>query len=832
MNRACLTKKINLHEQNQHASSILPIKINFVRMKRLFAIIVAVLFTATIWSQSPQKMSYQAVIRNSSNVLVTSSAVGMKISILQGSATGTPVYVETQTPTTNANGLVSIEIGGGTIVSGTFAAIDWSAGTYFIKTETDPTGGTSYTISGTSQLLSVPYALLAKKAASYSETDPVFTAWDRSNGISIANTQISNWSGATSAFLTGITSGQVTTALGFTPYNSTNPSGYSANTGTVTSVAMSTPVGLTLAGTPITTSGTLALTLTSGYAIPTSDQLFPGFGTTADKAANGNHSHDYSGIYAALVHDHGGIFEPVITTGTASQYLRGDKSWQTLNTGAVTEGANLYYTDARAKAAISLTTTGNSGAATYTSGVINIPDYTLSGLGGQSTLNGSGLVRMTGTSVSYDNSTYLTSFTETDPNAVLLTGNQTITGNKTFTGTITVPAPVNANDATNQAYVDKLGEDMKKVALSSGDLVSDFDGNTYKTVKIGSQTWLMENLKTTHFLNGDLIPTTSPVNLNITAEISPIYEWPVNGNETDVDDYGRLYTWYTVSDPRGICPSGWHVSSNAEWEEMVAFLGGAGVAGAKLKEAGEVHWESGNVATNSSGFTALPGGFRAENGTFYWLHNSGYFWTTPEADASTAYRPAMLSDWENIDMGSASGKSAGFSVRCIKNNEVDKTYDGTVKLSGINMATGAGNGKVMTSDNTGNGSWQSQIGMVPVGGLVAWLKDLLGTPSLPSNYAECNGQTISDSESPFNGQAIPNLNASLFLIGQTSSGNTGGQLTHSHTVTLSPPTAQTIVSTLSLNQPVASAGHSHTGSALTTANLPPYYSVVWIIRIK
>jgi len=113
------------------------------------------------FAQAPQKMSYQAVIRNASNALIDNQSVGMQISVLQGSSTGTPVYVETQTPTTNANGLANLEIGTGTIVSGTFASIDWSTGTYYIKTETDPTGGTSYTITGASQLLSVPYALYA-----------------------------------------------------------------------------------------------------------------------------------------------------------------------------------------------------------------------------------------------------------------------------------------------------------------------------------------------------------------------------------------------------------------------------------------------------------------------------------------------------------------------------------------------------------------------------------------------------------------------------------------------------------------------------------------------
>ena len=147
-------------------------------MKKIYKLIVAFTFLVSVnaFAQAPQKMSYQAVIRNASNALVTSTAVGMQITILQNT---TPVYTETQTPTTNANGLVSIEIGG---VSG-FSTIDWSAGPYFIKTETDPTGGTTYSITGTSQLLSVPYALHAKTAESITgivtETDPIFVAWDK-----------------------------------------------------------------------------------------------------------------------------------------------------------------------------------------------------------------------------------------------------------------------------------------------------------------------------------------------------------------------------------------------------------------------------------------------------------------------------------------------------------------------------------------------------------------------------------------------------------------------------------------------------------------------------
>jgi hypothetical protein len=139
-------------------------------MKRLFTFLAIALLTVSMFAQSPQLMSYQAVVRNSSNALVTNQAVGMRISILQGSATGTAVYVETQTPSTNANGLASLQIGGGTAVTGTFAAINWATGPYYIKTETDPTGGSNYTIIGTNQMLSVPYAMYAAYAGNLSNT--------------------------------------------------------------------------------------------------------------------------------------------------------------------------------------------------------------------------------------------------------------------------------------------------------------------------------------------------------------------------------------------------------------------------------------------------------------------------------------------------------------------------------------------------------------------------------------------------------------------------------------------------------------------------------------
>jgi Protein of unknown function (DUF1566) len=164
-------------------------------MKRIYTILIAVLLTATVWAQTPQKMTYQSVVRDDNSDLVTNTQVGLQIRILQGSATGTEVYSETQTPSTNANGLLTVEIGGQTGLD----TITWANGSYFIETSIDPTGGSSYTITGTSQLLTVPYALHAKTAESIiggiNETDPVYTGSQAANITAPDISNLSNLSG-------------------------------------------------------------------------------------------------------------------------------------------------------------------------------------------------------------------------------------------------------------------------------------------------------------------------------------------------------------------------------------------------------------------------------------------------------------------------------------------------------------------------------------------------------------------------------------------------------------------------------------------------------------
>ena len=151
-------------------------------MKNIFTLIPALLFNILRFGQTPEKMTFQAVIRDASNALLSNQNIGMQISILQGSINGNSIYTETHNPVSNNNGLVNLEIGAGTVASGNFSTISWSNGPFFIKTETDPNGGSSYSIIGTSQLMSVPFALHAKVAESVVTPTYTIGSWPELGG--------------------------------------------------------------------------------------------------------------------------------------------------------------------------------------------------------------------------------------------------------------------------------------------------------------------------------------------------------------------------------------------------------------------------------------------------------------------------------------------------------------------------------------------------------------------------------------------------------------------------------------------------------------------------
>jgi uncharacterized protein (TIGR02145 family) len=193
-------------------------------------------------------------------------------------------------------------------------------------------------------------------------------------------------------------------------------------------------------------------------------------------------------------------------------------------------------------------------------------------------------------------------------------------------------------------------------------LITDKDGNVYTSVTIGTQIWMAENLKTTKFNNGDLIPTSTS---DISAKSAPEYQWAYKDTLRNADIYGRLYTWYAAIDSRNLCPTGWHVPSLEEWETLKSYLGGDSTSGGKLKQTGTTYWQAPNTgATNSTGFTALPGGYRSQQGVYSNINVSGWWWTTSD-DAPLAWGQTIHFDSHSL-VNWGFYKSAGVSIRCLR----------------------------------------------------------------------------------------------------------------------------------------------------------------------
>ena len=195
--------------------------------------------------------------------------------------------------------------------------------------------------------------------------------------------------------------------------------------------------------------------------------------------------------------------------------------------------------------------------------------------------------------------------------------------------------------------------------------VTDYDGNVYGTVKIGNQLWFKENLKVTHFNNGDPIPnvkgSTEWGGLSTGARC-----YYANDSAASDSVYGPLYNWYAVNDINNLCPSEWHVSTDADWTEAETSLGGSAIAGGKMKEAGILHWTSPNSgATNSSGFTGLPGGMRGLSNTFQLIYENGLWWTATSSNAAGAWSRYLWYANAGVDRNAAP-KTLGMSVRCVK----------------------------------------------------------------------------------------------------------------------------------------------------------------------
>jgi len=241
------------------------------------------------------------------------------------------------------------------------------------------------------------------------------------------------------------------------------------------------------------------------------------------------------------------------------------------------------------------------------------------------------------------------------------TGNTSISVNYEISG-LSPGATYHFRVETVNWWGTSFSEDMSFTTLAT-----DYDGNIYHPINIGTQIWMQENLKATHYSNGDAI-TTADGSVNwagITTGLYCIY----NDDPNNASVYGNLYNWYAVADTRNICPSGWHVPTDSEWEVLGTFLGGDNVAAGKMKEIGSTHWMGLNAgADNSSGFTALPGGRRFNSSPTYGnLGFDGFWWSSSEYDATISWSRDIYTTNASLGRTNIYNKSWGLSIRCLKN---------------------------------------------------------------------------------------------------------------------------------------------------------------------
>jgi uncharacterized protein (TIGR02145 family) len=614
---------------NGNQSNVLALlKQNLIKKSMLLLVTLLIFTSVTLMAQSPQKINFQSIVRNTNGVIFSNKTLSIKISLLSGSATGEPVYSETHSSTTDAIGLVSLQIGSGTALSGSFATINWGNTAHFIKLEADFTGGNAYVTLGTQELMSVPYAMYAAKTdtASLNLTNRFAAKLNKSDFPSGNSPgEFMYWNGD---FWTTLPRGQRGESIiidqngnptwgCLIPSSATMPS-------TIPTIAVNKPM------TPITIA-TTGVTGITDYNLPPGLQAswianvitISGIPTLAST---------FQYIFVLSVN----CGQPLVVLGTIEVT---PATVPDPPTGVVATAGD----GSASVAFVAPTNDGGSDITLYL--VLSDPPFISS--------PGNG-------------------YSATSP--IIVTG---LTNGTPYTFTVTARNDVGpSNPSAPSAAVTPA----PPPSACPDPTVTDIDGNVYNTVGIGNQCWTKENLRVSSYNDGTLISVVTD-NDAWTQPLRGIRSWYNNDSTTNEIPYGNLYNWYAVKGinysistdaPIGyiyknICPTGWHVPTDAEWTTLTNTLEGESVAGGKMKSTGTTYWNSESTGTNnSSGFSALPGGIRESDGSFYDIRNNAAFWSATGSGESAWYR------FLNSQIGGVAqvslDKRSGFSVRCLKDS--------------------------------------------------------------------------------------------------------------------------------------------------------------------
>jgi uncharacterized protein (TIGR02145 family) len=627
----------------------------------ILRILMLLIFPILGISQAPTKINFQSVLRNTNGEVVSNSAVSLRISILSGTINGSAVYIETHAKTTDAGGLMSLQIGGGTVLSGVFGDINWGSSAHFIKLEADFSGGNSYVLLGTQELMSVPYALYASKTDTsvLNLTSRFSTKLSGTDTVSLS-ARINAKAPINNPTFTGTVGGISKTMVGLGNVDNTSDAGKPISTATQTALDLKAPFNNpTFTGTvggiskTMVGLGNVDNTSDAGKPISTATQ------TALDLKAPINNP-----TFTGTV---GGISKTMVGLGNVDNTSDAGKSISTATQTALDNKLN--KTD---------TSTMLENYRTGLNNKVNVID-TSNML--------SKYLRKADTSSLSDriNAKLSRSVIPETPiiqrgHIMYWNGSSWVLLNPGTAGQVLKmsldenPVPVWGTDATTFPAFSPCGAP-----------ISDIDGNIYNTVLIGAQCWTKENLRVRRYNKGRSIPFdaiggsggSSSTWSNLTIGAHTIYANDSTTTPSNRTKYGYLYNWYaakgiyttgtmTSTDTLNICPEGWHVPTDADWTTLTTELGGESVAGGKMKSIGTAYWSSQSAGTdNSSGFSALPGGYRIKDGSFNNLRNSAVFWRATEDNANNAWSSRLEYNSNNVSRNSYE-KQYGASIRCLK----------------------------------------------------------------------------------------------------------------------------------------------------------------------